>query len=69
MQFNKKLQVIMVKKSVSGKELATIIGVSQATVATWRNRPKVKLQLKHAEALVEWSAGEISLKDCGIERF
>lgn len=67
MQFNKKLQIIMVKKGISCKELSDIISVSQATVATWRNRPKVTLQLKHAEALVEWSAGEISLKDCGVK--
>jgi DNA-binding XRE family transcriptional regulator len=67
MEFYKKLRIVMAKKGLSCKELACIIGVSQETISAW-NKPKVILRRENAELLVAWSVGEISLKDCGINR-
>lgn len=60
----------MIKKDVSNEDLAAIIGVNKATISIWRsgkNSPKHQLLEANANALVAWSNGYITLRDCGIK--
>jgi transcriptional regulator with XRE-family HTH domain len=70
MKLQKKLKLLMVKKGVNNEDLAAIIGVNKATISIWRsgnNSPKHQLLEDNAKALVVWSNGKITLKDCGIQ--
>ena len=68
MKLPEKLRVFKARNNIRYVDIADYIGVSEQAVKNWSNKdrcPKIKLKLAHAEMLVKFTHGIITLKDCG----